>query len=223
MNLLLNILHDGSGDVAAVDKSFSQLSFRNRAQSQVTPKSSSKSKAPIETPAPWQITNESVPNLVVQRALEALTYIVTANELASRFFLTEQEIPLSFKRTSSKKGKGKEKQQPQTHYPIVSLLALLDPQTLLRIPTTMDSLAGLLSTITRPLATLKDLQKEQTGKIDAAGSDERSPRDELNAPSNVTPPQVTPNDIAQNSEEVTSPQGDIGDICVLSVMIVSLI
>lgn len=206
LNLLLNILHDGTGDVAAVDKSFSQLSFRNRAQSQVTAKGSSKSKLAIETPASWQITNENAPNLVVQRALEALTYIVSANELASKFFLTEQEVPLNFKRTSTKKGKGKERQQPQTHYPIVSLLALLDPQTLLRIPTTMDSLAALLSTITRPLVTLRDVEKkEQTEKMDAGGDNPRSPHDDhsLNAPLSDRLPQPSP-EVVQSSGEVAS-------------------
>ncbi|GJJ06087.1 hypothetical protein Clacol_000276 [Clathrus columnatus] len=203
LNLLLNILHDGTGDVAAVDKSFSQLSFRNRAQSQLTPKAPSKSKAPIETPASWQITSESVPNLVVQRALEALTYIVSANELASRFFLTEQEIPLNFKRSSSKKGKGKEKQQPQTYYPIVSLLALLDPQTLLRIPTTMDSLAGLLSTITRPLTTLKEAEKE-VENVYAGDNPQVSSVDGATNVQPIVTSQPSPGEVAENTEDVAT-------------------
>ena len=173
LNLLLNILQDGTGDLAAVDKSFAQLSFRSRSQpSQATPKPSTKSKPSVDvlasTSSSWQLSGESVPNLVVQRSLEALTFVVSTNETASRFFLTEHEIPSGLKRTSSRKGKGKEKQLPHVHYPIVPLLALLDGQTLLRTPSMMDSLAALLATVTRPLSSLKDSNKKEEPSKDIA-------------------------------------------------------
>lgn len=175
LNLLLNILQDGTGDLAAVDKSFAQLSFRSRPQpSQATPKPSTKSKPSVDvmtsTSSSWQLSGESVPNLVVQRSLEALTFIVSTNESASRFFLTEHEIPSGLKRTSSRKGKGKEKPLPHVHYPIVPLLALLDGQTLLRTPSMMDSLAALLATVTRPLASLKDSNKKDDSSKDIVTS-----------------------------------------------------
>jgi E3 ubiquitin-protein ligase HUWE1 len=161
-NLLLNILQDGTGDLAAVDKSFAQMSFRN--SKPPTSKALGKQKAGPEYLTGLALPssqNEAVPDLIAQRCLEGLTYIVSANEMSSLFFLTEHELPASLRRTASKKGKGKEKQIPQTHYPIVLLLSLLDRQSLLRTPAIMESVVGLLATVTRPLASLKD-RKEPT-------------------------------------------------------------
>jgi len=152
-NLLLNILQDGTGDLAAVDKSFSQMSFRSSKPS----KSPGKQKAVEYFPA-MALPNtqgETVPDLIAQRCLEALTFIVSSNQTSSLFFLTEHELPAGLRRSASKKGKGKEKQMPQSHYPIVLLLSLLDRQSLLRTPSIMESVVGLLATVTRPLTNLK--------------------------------------------------------------------
>jgi E3 ubiquitin-protein ligase HUWE1 len=175
LNLLLHILQDGTGDLAAVDKSFAHLSFRSRPQaSQTTPKPSTKSKPSVDvtnTSNSWQLAGESVPNLVVQRSLEALTFIVSVNDAASRFFLTEHEVPSGLRRVSSRKGKGKEKQLPHNmHYPIVPLLALLEGPTLRRTPSMMDSLAALLATVTRPLSTMKDGNKKEEESGDTSAS-----------------------------------------------------
>jgi E3 ubiquitin-protein ligase HUWE1 len=156
-NLLLNILQDGTGDLAAVDKSFAQMSFRN--SKPLTSKALGKQKAGPEYLTGLALPSsqsEAVPDLIAQRCLEGLTYIVSANEMSSLFFLTEHELPAGLRRTASKKGKGKEKQIPQTHYPIVLLLSLLDRQSLLRTPAIMESVVGLLATVTRPLASLKN-------------------------------------------------------------------
>lgn len=156
-NLLLNILQDGTGDLAAVDKSFAQMSFRN--SKPPSSKAIGKQKAgPDYLPglALPSSQSEAVPDLIAQRCLEALTYIVSSNDLSSLFFLTEHELPAGLRRATSKKGKGKEKQIPQTHYPIVLLLSLLDRQSLLRTPAIMESVVGLLATVTRPLTNLKN-------------------------------------------------------------------
>jgi E3 ubiquitin-protein ligase HUWE1 len=156
-NILLGILQDGPADLAAVDKSFSQLTVRNTSKPQ-TPKSFGKQKAASDYLTALTSPSarvEAVPDLVVQRCLESLTYIVSSNELASLFFLTEHELPAGLRKSSGKKGKGKEKQLPQTHYPIVLLLSLLDRQPLIRTPAIMESLVGLLATVTKPLASLK--------------------------------------------------------------------
>ncbi|KXN90585.1 E3 ubiquitin-protein ligase ptr1, partial [Leucoagaricus sp. SymC.cos] len=156
-NILLRILQDGPADLAAVDKSFSQLTVRGTSKPQ-TPKSVGKQKASdyfttlMTSPS---TRTEAVPDLVVQRCLESLTYIVSSNELASLFFMTEHELPAGLRKVSGKKGKGKEKQAPQTHYPIVLLLGLLDRRSLIRTPAIMESLVGLLATVTKPLASLK--------------------------------------------------------------------
>lgn len=200
-NVLLGILQDGPGDLAAVDKSFSQLTVRNTSKPQ-TPKSAGKQKAASEYLTALTSPNariEAVPDLVVQRCLESLTYIVSANELASLFFLTEHELPAGLRRSSSKKGKGKEKQIPQTHYPIVLLLGLLDRQPLIRTPAIMESLVSLLATVTRPLTSLKP--KEADISQPSAIAAEAAPPS-LNAPSHtpVVQEEIQVNTSAQASE-----------------------
>ena len=177
-NLLLSILQDGTGDLAAVDKSFSQMSFKTKPPPSRT---AGKQKANVEystgLPIPSQV--ETVPDLVAQRCLEALTYIVGANELSSLFFLTEHEMPAGPRRSASKKGKGKEKQMP--HYPVVLLLGLLDRQSLLRTPAIMESVVSLLATVTRPLASLKD-------PVKAKGPDESTTAPAATVSSPQSPP-----------------------------------
>ncbi|EKM54444.1 uncharacterized protein PHACADRAFT_174950 [Phanerochaete carnosa HHB-10118-sp] len=152
-NLLLGILQDGTGDLSSIDRSFAQMSFRNtKSSAQITPHTPGKATLPQP---------EVVPELVAQRCLDALTYITATNEASSLFFLTEQELPTGLRRSSSKKGKGKEKQTSQAYYPVVLLLGQLDRQTLLRTPSLMESVAGLLSLVTKPLTSLKDAQKEK--------------------------------------------------------------
>ncbi|KAF5386145.1 hypothetical protein D9615_002574 [Tricholomella constricta] len=198
-NLLLSILQDGTGDLAAVDKSFAQMSFRNTKPP--TAKTLGKQKAGSEYLTGLAINNsqnEVVPDLIVQRCLEALTYIVSSNELSSLFFLTEHELPAGLRRSTSKKGKGKEKQMPQTHYPIVLLLGLLDRQSLLKTPAIMESVVGLLATVTRPLASLKD--KKPTESKASAPSATTAPPESDPVPMQVTedegtsapPPEQTP-------------------------------
>ncbi|EIW82911.1 hypothetical protein CONPUDRAFT_151972 [Coniophora puteana RWD-64-598 SS2] len=159
-NLLLSVLQSGPGDLAAVDRSFAQMTTRTAKSPLQTPKAAGKQKAPefLATMGAGS-RSEDVPDLVAQRSVEALTYIVNANELSSLFFLTEHELPYALRKTT-KKGKGKEKQLPQTHYPIVLLLGLLDRQSLLKTTTTMDSVVTLLSTVTKPLVGLKDVKKD---------------------------------------------------------------
>jgi len=168
-NLLLSILQSGPGDLAAVDKSFAQMTTRTPKSAVLqTPKAAGKSKATADLSTPVAIGGfhiETVPDLVVQRCLEAMTYIVKENEQSSLFFLTEHELPAGLRKMPSRKGKGKEKPMPQTHFPIVLLLGLLDRQSLLKTPSTMDSVVMLLSTVTKPLTSLKSDKKEQPTEL----------------------------------------------------------
>ena len=193
-NFLLNILQEGTGDLAAIDRSFTQMTIRN-----------SKGPAQLHRPAGKQKTgpeylsslpthnspSEVVPDLIAQRCLEALSYIVTSNESSSLFFLTEQEMAVGLRRHSSKKGKGKEKQAAQTQYPIVLLLSLLDRQPLLKTPSVLELVVSLLDTVTRPLTGLKVPQKPeaaavstapQTQQSEEAPSDLRAPLAEQSSP-----------------------------------------
>lgn len=168
-NLLLSILQSGPGDLAVVDKSFAQMTTRTPKSAVLqTPKAAGKSKATVDLSTPVAIGGfhiETVPDLVVQRCLEAMTYIVKENEQSSLFFLTEHELPAGLRKMPSRKGKGKEKPMPQTHFPIVLLLGLLDRQSLLKTPSTMDSVVTLLSTVTKPLTSLKSDKKEQPTEL----------------------------------------------------------
>ncbi|CDO77710.1 hypothetical protein BN946_scf184969.g61 [Trametes cinnabarina] len=170
-NLLLSILQDGSGDLASIDKSFAQMSVRhNKPTAPQTPKAIGKQRVSADYFGSIALPqNDVVPELIVQRCLEALTYIVSSNELSSLFFLTEHELPVGLRRSASKKGKGKEKQAPQTHYPIVLLLSLLDRPSILRTPSIVESVVALLATVTRPLASLKN-KKEDAAESSKAGA-----------------------------------------------------
>lgn len=195
-NLLLGILQDGSGDVALVDKTFAQLSFRNvKGTPQQSAKSAGKQKE-VALSAHSAIVPPEIPgDVVVQRCLDALSYIVETNELSSLFFLTEHELPAGLKRNASKKGKGKEKATPQSHYPIVLLLGLLDRQTLVKTPSILDSIAALLDAVTRPLTSLKEDAKKKdetvpqpSGSETTSGPDGSASTTVNTAPESSQPP-----------------------------------
>lgn len=206
-NFLLNILQEGTGDLAAIDRSFTQMTIKN-----------SKGPAPTHRPAGKQKTgpeylsslpahhspSEVVPDLIAQRCLEALTYIVSSNESSSLFFLTEQEMAVGLRKHASKKGKGKEKPAAQTQYPIVLLLSLLDRQSLLKTPSVLELVVSLLETVTRPLTGLKVQQKPegpalsttpqvqvqaQVQSSEETSSEPRASAVDPNAPAPINPPQ----------------------------------
>ncbi|RUS30549.1 hypothetical protein BC938DRAFT_479257 [Jimgerdemannia flammicorona] len=155
ISLLLSILQDGSGDLAAVDKSFAQMSLRPK----VTPKTPKK-LANQQAMSSSQNLGENVPNLIAQRCLEALTCIVQYNEQSINYFLSENDNITTLKRFSSKKGKGKEK-SGTSRYPIVVLLSLLDRDIFTKNTALMDQLMHLLCAICRPLSSLAKKEEEK--------------------------------------------------------------
>ncbi|TCD71204.1 hypothetical protein EIP91_011682 [Steccherinum ochraceum] len=204
-NLLLNILQDGTGDLGSIDKSFAQMSVRpSKGASPLTPKAAGKQRMQSDyfTNLSQPAQSEVVPELVAQRCLETLTYIVGSNELSSVFFLTEHELPVGLRRNVSRKGKGKEKQAPQTHYPIVLLLGLLDRQSLLKTPSLMEYVVALLALVTRPLTSLANKKAasdepaasnpqttQPTDPVSAAsGSADATPQESTDAPPQPVPP-----------------------------------
>lgn len=196
-NLLLSILQDGTGDLSAIDKSFAAMSFRNsKPAGQATPRPAGKST--LSQP-------DVVPELVAQRCLDALAFVTGSNEASSVFFLTEQEVPAGLRRTTSKKGKGKEKQNTPTYYPIVLLLGQLDRQALLRTPTLMEAIVGLLALITRPLASLKDTKEKEP----AAASTSTDP-----APLVLPPPASQSESVASTAP--ASSQAENAGTCITS-------
>ncbi|CAE7209973.1 unnamed protein product [Rhizoctonia solani] len=183
--LLLGILQDGTADVATVDQSFSQMSVAMKAATSPT-KSIKSASAQEPNPLFAHLNGENIPNLVAQRCLDTLGLIVQANERSPLYFLTEHELPVGMKRpSSSRKGKGKEKHAPQTHFPVVQLLGLLDRSNILNSPAMLDSIASLLASITKPLASLKSAPQAQTTESTApapAPTTENDPADSSTAP-----------------------------------------
>jgi E3 ubiquitin-protein ligase HUWE1 len=204
-NLLLGILQDGTGDLAAIDKSFQQLSFRSpKTPTQRTPKTPSKGRSGSDyfgTSAVSITRDDPAPDLVVQRCLEALSFIVTSNEKSSLFFLSEHDIPAGLKKLPpSKKGKGKEGTSPQTHFPIVLLLNLLSRHSLLKTSSIVESIVSLLAIVTRPLLNLKSSDKEQpTPQKSTDDSATQAPSSSAD-PATVPPSTVNEPDTTINSK-----------------------
>ncbi|KAL7424430.1 E3 ubiquitin-protein ligase tom1 [Cryptotrichosporon argae] len=157
LNLLLSVVQDGSGDLVAVDRSFQQMSLKALSTPKATPSRLKLADTPgTATSAPIfaHLQTDHIPTFIAQRCFEALAYIVSSNAHAVTYFLTEHEHVGLRNKSTTKKGKGKEKSVVQTKYPIVILLGLLDRPELLKVPGMMDSLTSLLSAITKPLANL---------------------------------------------------------------------
>lgn len=164
LNLLLSILQDGSVDMAAVERSFAQLSVRAKQPAVV--------KTPI-TPNPKrtatgllaQTSSEVSPLMVAQQCLAALLFLVNYNEHIPSYFLNEHDISVGLKRSTSRKGKGKEVLPSKaSKYALNTLLSLLDRRLITESSSVMDQLSVLLSEITRPLTILLKKDKKKPGE-----------------------------------------------------------
>ncbi|ORY33382.1 hypothetical protein BCR39DRAFT_491673 [Naematelia encephala] len=156
LGLLLAVVQDGSADIPAVDRSFQQMSLRALSTPKSTPKGKATDTKQYEPSTPIgnvfnQLATDHVPTFIAQRCFEALSFIVTNNSRAVEFFLTEHEQSAGLKKSTSKKGKGKEKVLPQTKFPIILLLSLLDRPLILKTPGMLESLTSLLAVITKPI------------------------------------------------------------------------
>ncbi|KAI0243771.1 E3 ubiquitin-protein ligase tom1 [Massospora cicadina] len=127
--LLLSLVQDGADDLASVDRSFAAMSLRPKPR------------------PPARAFDRKAPNLITQRCLEALSFLLGANDHAIRFCLRELE---GFSpRRASKKSK-----RPASKYPVVVLLNMLDRPNFLLNPQLMDQAMQLLSAITKVLSSL---------------------------------------------------------------------
>ncbi|KAF8985816.1 hypothetical protein BGZ46_001784 [Entomortierella lignicola] len=150
LSLLLSILQDGGSDLASVDRSFAHIPLRGKPLSKV-PSQPKGTKGSNSVSSPTYASINNIPNLVARRCFESLHYIVSLNEQASLFFLSEHDN-IILKRPT-KKGKGKEK-LISSKYPIVLLLDLLERPIFVQNSTLMEQLMSLLWIICRPLTTL---------------------------------------------------------------------
>jgi E3 ubiquitin-protein ligase HUWE1 len=175
-NLLLSILHEGSGELGPVDKSFSQLSLKSKMKSpgNVPPgrKSSFSHSSMVTLPSQGR---ERIPNLIAHRSLEALTYIVTYNERSVDYFLTENDnvyIRKCYK--DNKKSKSKEK-VILSKFPAVTLINLLDRPAFLNNVELMDQLMHLLSIVLQPMSSLYSKSRNKKDPSAESSSADREP------------------------------------------------
>lgn len=162
--------------------------------------------------------SDNIPAFVAQRCFEALSHIIGANEQASLYFLTESEgpgtsgAPATIRKSTSKKGKAKEREQAG-NYPIVALLGLLDRHALLAVPNMMESLTSLLATITKPLLQLKnkpvgeetgDAQRDGDSTIPTTGGASIAPTSEATANTSTIAATPAVTAAVSNSESVFS-------------------
>ncbi|KAF9206640.1 hypothetical protein BGZ49_002096 [Haplosporangium sp. Z 27] len=210
LSLLLSILQDGGSDLAAVDKSFAQMSLRGKTVIKAHHHHKGKGSTALPTPVPAAMDN--VPNLVARRCFEALYYIVSSNSQAVLFFLTEHEN-ITLKRAPSKKSKGKEK-AVSSKYPIVLLLDLLERPIFVENSALMEQLMTLLCVICRPLAALaKDEEEEKRKKEEAEKEKEKEQKAEEEVEdSNAATTAVATTDTITGSESTTSVPTESGTI-----------
>lgn len=161
--LFLSVLVESCADLVSVDKLFSSISSRGKGKAVATPKKQ-KDQQSVTLAAS---TTGGIPNLVIQRCLEALVYLINSNDRIVNVFLNENEVICSMASKqsggrSSIKKKGKEKALPRDKYPIVLLMGLLDRPVFLQNSNLMEQLSFILSMLVRPLSSqFKKLKVEE--------------------------------------------------------------
>jgi E3 ubiquitin-protein ligase HUWE1 len=157
ISLLLSVLQDGSGDVAAIERSFSHLSLR--AKMPATQKTPQSVKRSLPSQAASSANSEVTPLMVVQQCLSTLSFLTQYNPHISWFFLTEHDSSSMVKLKALRRGKGKDTKENK--YALNSLLSLLDRKMIMESPNCMEQLSNLLNTITQPLTILLRREKER--------------------------------------------------------------
>jgi E3 ubiquitin-protein ligase HUWE1 len=192
ISTLLHILQDGSADMTAVERSFAHLSLRaKQPKEKEQPKTPQPPKRSLTGVSLNVLTNSDIsPLMVVQQCLSALIYLCRVNPHVPSFFLTEHESTGGLKRSTSRKGKGKDTKASK--YALNSLLTLLDRKLIMESSSVMESLSDLLSRITSPLQALERKQKEAEEAKKLSGASQNAGT----APSAVSP------DPVHNTEQV---------------------
>ncbi|PHH83327.1 hypothetical protein CDD82_2079 [Ophiocordyceps australis] len=175
---LLQILQEGSTDMNAVERSFSQLSLRARRSKekegeQKTTHSFKRTLSSLGLVGSVQTNSETSPLLVVQQCLDLLVELCTRSYQVPWLFLTEHEIVGStLKRALSRKGKMKDTKAHK--YAINSLLTLLDRDLVTDSTPVMTHLADLLNQVTLPLQNLERRRREALQAAESGTTKESS-------------------------------------------------
>ena len=197
ISTILQILQDGSTDMDAVERSFSQLSLKakqpkDKDQSR-TPGSIKRTLTSIGPVAQLQTNSEVSPLLVIQQCLDLLAELCRHNAHVPSLFLTEHEtVATSLKRSTSRKGKGKDVNSKAQRFAINSLLGLLDRSLVMESSAVMQLLADLLNKVTYPLQALERRRREaeeeakKKGEEKAKGKEVEQPAAETEGASAVS-------------------------------------
>ncbi|GAA5804113.1 hypothetical protein HPULCUR_009599 [Helicostylum pulchrum] len=179
LSLLVCILQDGSSDLASVDRSFTQLSILTPGKQHQTSTGSEDIIEPDQpmTEEPSVVKpDENAPNLITQRCLDILYYVVTGNDRSLAYFLTENDSFGHLKRRNSigRKSKIKDKSGTVLKYPILVLIGLLDRPAFLSNTALMGQLMNLLATMCRPFPSLVKKYKEKMESLKKDDNDVES-------------------------------------------------
>ncbi|KAK5660958.1 hypothetical protein OQA88_12333 [Cercophora sp. LCS_1] len=181
ISTVLQILQDGSADMDAVERSFSQLSLKAKQPKEKDPKTPTSLKRTftnISTNNQISASSEVSPLLIVQQCLDLLVELVNRNRYVQFLFLTEHDVVAStLKRSLSRKGKNKDVNNKAQKYAINSLLSLLDRPLVMESSAVMQYLADLLKRVTDPLMQLERRRKEaeEAAKKEAEPKPEEAP------------------------------------------------
>ncbi|GAB1313177.1 E3 ubiquitin-protein ligase tom1 [Madurella fahalii] len=211
VSTLLQILQDGSTDMDAVERSFSQLSLKAKQpkdKDPKTPQSLKRTFTNISTADRTTSNSDVSPLLVVQQCLDLLQELATKNPHITSLFLTEHEaVASTLKRSSSRKGKGKDLNTKAQKYAINSLLALLDRSLVMESSAVMQLLADLLNKVTYPLQALerrrKEAEEEAKKAAEKAKEEKAEPNTETANPESAEASEEQP-PAPQTSETVAS-------------------
>ncbi|KAI7881687.1 hypothetical protein K492DRAFT_194128 [Lichtheimia hyalospora FSU 10163] len=153
LSLLVCVLHDGSNDLTAVDRSFYKVI-----------QSSSSSKLPDNNVATTP-TTQTAPNFITQRCLGFLMQLIQSNDKSIGYFLVENDCLADLKRNSTSKGKNK--MHPlSSKYPLLVLISLLDRPVFVDNPSLMEDLMRLISTLCRPFPILVKKYMDRANSTD---------------------------------------------------------
>lgn len=178
ISTVLQILQEGSTDMMAVERSFSQLSLKarkhrekEREADQKTPQGLKRTLTNITQAISSEPNTETSPLLIVQQCLDLLVDLCNRNPHIPWLFLTEHEaVASTLKRTLSRKGKAKDTKASK--YAINSILALLDRDLVMESSVVMTHLAELLNRTTLPLQALERRRKEEEATAASAAKAE---------------------------------------------------
>ncbi|KAF2460493.1 hypothetical protein BDY21DRAFT_166279 [Lineolata rhizophorae] len=195
ISLLLQILQEGSSDMSAIERSFTQITHKAR-----QPRQALSHKSPVQSKHASEriaVPEEVSPFAIVQQCLNALIFLNNANPHISSFFLTEHEMS----RAAQKKGK--EKASKTNKFPLNALLNLLDRSVIIESASVMENLALLLQEITSPLTNLlkKDKEKPTDDKQDKpTEAPEGNDTEMVEAGDNAEQPETGEGAAAESSE-----------------------